>query len=170
MTDETDLTAAGETTAAPEQLQAYALDDVEDYPQPAPSRARWVLPFAALMVAGAALIAAGAIGVRALNDANTPIVTVTRPTITTRAPALTKPDQDTEFLMDLDAHGGRLMGAYAAVHDAKKVCWFVANRQRTREQMIAGLIASNDGGLDRATAEMFIDIAMAHYCPGGQLG
>ncbi|WP_326565491.1 DUF732 domain-containing protein [Mycobacterium sp. 3-98] len=169
MTDETDVTAAGETIAAPEQLHAYALDDGEDYPQTAAGRARWALPLAALLVAVAALIAAGAIGVRALNDANTPIVTVTRPTITTRAPALTQPDQDSAFLMDLDAHGGHLLGAYAAVHNAKKVCYLTTNHLGTREQMITALLAAGDDGIDRALVEMFIDIAIAHYCPGAQL-
>lgn len=171
-----DPTAAAKTVAAGHGPRAYTVELAEDYPATAwdaavarAGRTRWALSVAALLAAAAAFIAAAAIGVRVLNDANTPIVAVTRATITTRAPALTAPDVDTAFLQDLDAHGVWSLSAYGAVHDAHVVCDAIHAGHLSHDETVAGLTDAHIAGkerTDRAAVETFISIAIEHYCPG----
>lgn len=156
----------------------YAYTDTAiDYPDtesaPRPTSAgvvrRWALPAAALITAASALAASAAVGVRALDDAQTPIVSVSRPTITTRAPSLTQPDQDSAFLQDLDAHVQLADPAGVDIHNAHAVCLRISTQQQTREQIIAALLAAPaaapGGQPSRGTVTQFVDIAIRHYCP-----
>jgi hypothetical protein len=169
--------AAAETGHWPdgEELQAYSIDTLVDYPetgtQPAatpespdsgPRRNWWMLSTAALLAAAAAFVAATAHGVAVLTNPAAPApVTVTLPA----------PDRNAEFLADVDrAAIPRDPDGLKAIHNGYVAC-FMLSTGSTEAEVIDGIIGrgAQATGLPNSQVGPFVRIARAHYCPNGHL-
>jgi hypothetical protein len=156
---------------------AYTLDDSNVAPdEQRTSRTRWALSAAALLAAAAAFVVAGAVGARALRDSSSPLIEVTRPTVTqtlpTRTTTLTVPDQDTAFLADLDRAGIDEIFAAPAVHNARAICDRLT--VRTRDQILQEIMDAQKGGTPNVIhgnrplmswLPKYIELSVEHYCP-----
>lgn len=154
------------TTLGESEARAYTLDDVAE---PAPYRRensllRWGVPVGALLLGAAALLGAVGFGIDAWSSREpAPAADPAPQVVETRSPALTHPDRDTAFLMELDQ--GRILydSAGAAIHNAKVLCAELGRGRSVQE-------VANDfagfGEVQPNEAVGFVTLSAKHYCPG----
>lgn len=157
-----DATEAALTMGAEPHAYEFEAFNEEDWQPPRSPRSNWIVAVAAVVAAVAAVAGSVAVGVHTWRSDE---ALKTQPPVEVgeyRSPALLHPDQDTAFLQDLDRTGTIYDSAGVAIHNARLVCKMLA-AGRTADAIAADFTRAAE--TQPGKSEVFVSIAIQHYCP-----